>query len=109
MRRARSSRRKSWSIRQVSDKWWPEPFGQPDGLLPPHSPTIGLGLYVSRQLAEGHGGSLVIESSTADGTTFALALPLSMTASTPVVTVAGDPSEASPIQVATPTEALTRS
>jgi signal transduction histidine kinase len=41
----------------------------------------GLGLYISRQLAEGHGGSLRIESSTpGDGTVFALALPLSMAA-----------------------------
>jgi signal transduction histidine kinase len=75
-------------------------------------PGTGLGLYISRQLAEGHGGSLVIESSSPSGTTFALALPLSRRASTPVVpvvTVAGHPSEASPIQVATPTEALTRS
>jgi signal transduction histidine kinase len=37
----------------------------------------GLGLFISRQLAEGHGGSLAIESSTADlGTVFVLALPM---------------------------------
>ena len=37
----------------------------------------GLGLFISRQLAEGHGGSLAIESSTPDdGTVFALALPM---------------------------------
>jgi signal transduction histidine kinase len=37
----------------------------------------GLGLFIGRQLAEGHGGSLTIESSTPDdGTVFALALPL---------------------------------
>jgi signal transduction histidine kinase len=37
----------------------------------------GLGLFISRQLAEGHGGSLAIESSTPDdGTVFALTLPL---------------------------------
>jgi signal transduction histidine kinase len=42
-------------------------------------PGTGLGLYISRQLAEGHGGSLVIESSTPDdGTVFALALPVSV-------------------------------
>jgi signal transduction histidine kinase len=38
----------------------------------------GLGLFIGRQLAEGHGGSLTIESSTPDdGTVFALALPVS--------------------------------
>jgi signal transduction histidine kinase len=37
----------------------------------------GLGLFIGRQLAEGHGGSLTIESSAPDeGTVFALALPL---------------------------------
>jgi two-component system OmpR family sensor kinase len=36
----------------------------------------GLGLFISRQLAEGHGGSLAIERSTPeDGTVFALSLP----------------------------------
>jgi signal transduction histidine kinase len=45
-------------------------------------PGIGLGLYISRQLAESYGGRLVIESSTPGaGTVFALALPLSRTTS----------------------------
>jgi signal transduction histidine kinase len=45
-------------------------------------PGIGLGLYISRQLAESSGGSLVVESSTpGDGTVFALALPISSTTS----------------------------
>ncbi len=40
-------------------------------------PGIGLGLYISRQLAQRHGGSLVVESSTpGEGTVFALSLPL---------------------------------
>ena len=39
----------------------------------------GLGLFIGRQLAEGHDGSLTIERSTPDeGTVFALALPLSL-------------------------------
>jgi signal transduction histidine kinase len=43
-----------------------------------HVTGTGLGLFIGRQLAEGHGGSLMIESSTPDkGTVFALALPLS--------------------------------
>ncbi len=41
-------------------------------------PGIGLGLYISRQLIQGFGGTLVVESSTPDsGSVFALALPLS--------------------------------
>lgn len=69
-------------------------------------PGTGLGLYISRQLAEGHRGSLVVESSTPGrGTVFALTLPLAMPESTPVMTDAGNAGEAS-IQVATPPEAL---
>ncbi len=45
-------------------------------------PGIGLGLYISRHLAEGFGGTLVVEKSTPGaGTVFALALPLSRTTS----------------------------
>ncbi len=45
-------------------------------------PGIGLGLYISRHLAEDFGGTLVVESSTpGTGTVFALTLPLSRTTS----------------------------
>ena len=45
-------------------------------------PGIGLGLYIGRHLAEGYGGTLVVESSSpGTGTVFALALPLSRTTS----------------------------
>jgi len=38
---------------------------------------VGLGLYISRQVAEHHSGSLVLESSTPEeGTVFTLAIPL---------------------------------
>jgi len=42
-----------------------------------HVTGTGLGLFIGRHLAEGHGGSLTIESSTlGEGTVFALALPV---------------------------------
>ena len=45
-------------------------------------PGIGLGLYISRQMAERYGGSLVVERSTPGvGSVFALTLPLSRTVS----------------------------
>ncbi len=44
-------------------------------------PGVGLGLYISRQLAEHHSGSLVLESSTPEeGTVFTLAIPLVVSA-----------------------------
>ena len=43
-------------------------------------PGIGLGLYISRQLVQGFGGTLAVESSTlGEGSAFVLALPLSRT------------------------------
>jgi signal transduction histidine kinase len=67
----------------------------------------GLGLYISRQLAEGHGGSLIVESSTPDrGTVFALSLPLSVAAPTELPGVADDPGQVSS-EVQAPIKALT--
>src|ERR1700730_15124297 len=64
-------------------------------------PGTGLGLYISRRLAEGHGGSLVVESSTPGaGTTVALALPLLVTAAPAALAPVGDPSKASSPMVA---------
>ena len=44
-------------------------------------PGVGLGLYISRQLAEHHSGSLVVETSApGEGTVFTLAIPLASSA-----------------------------
>lgn len=54
-----------------------EPFHRHHDPAFEHVPGTGLGLYISRQLAESHGGSLVIESSEpGSGSRFALTLPL---------------------------------
>lgn len=39
---------------------------------------VGLGLYISRDIARRHGGDLVLESSSEDGSTFTLTLPLAV-------------------------------
>jgi signal transduction histidine kinase len=64
-----------------------------------HVTGTGLGLYIGRQLAEGHGGSLTIESSTPDGgSVFALALPLSTAEPARILNLSsGDPSK--PIRI----------
>lgn len=41
-----------------------------------HYGGFGLGLFVARRTAEGHGGTLTVESTPAGGATFVLALPL---------------------------------
>ncbi len=38
---------------------------------------VGLGLYVSRSVAEAHGGSLIVESELGKGSTFCVTLPIS--------------------------------
>jgi signal transduction histidine kinase len=44
--------------------------------LDPTSPGAGLGLALSRAIAEGHGGTLTVASAPGEGTTFTLTLPL---------------------------------
>lgn len=39
--------------------------------------SLGLGLYISREIAQAHGGEIEVASSQAEGTTFKIVLPLS--------------------------------
>src|SRR5215472_16196698 len=52
-----------------------EPFGQLRGAIESGQPGTGLGLPLSRKLAELHGGTLEIESAEGAGTTVLLSLP----------------------------------
>ena len=52
-----------------------EPFGQVDGELARKHVGTGLGLPLTKELAELHGGHLTMESAVGDGTTITLLLP----------------------------------
>ncbi len=45
--------------------------------VPPAYGGLGLGLYITRQLVEAHGGSVVVESAVGEGSVFQVTLPLS--------------------------------
>lgn len=55
-----------------------EPFER--GVLSSESKGLGLGLYISRQLAVSHGGQLRVASRLGEGSVFTLVLPLDMKA-----------------------------
>ena len=53
-----------------------EPFGQVDSSLARKHQGTGLGLPLTRQLTELHGGSLTLESTVGQGTTVTVVLPV---------------------------------
>ncbi|HEU4537015.1 MAG TPA: PAS domain-containing protein [Polyangiaceae bacterium] len=52
-----------------------EPFQRAVGHVDHASRSVGLGLYIVRQVAEAHRGSVAVTSTEAEGTTFVLRLP----------------------------------
>ena len=57
-----------------------EPFVQLERRLEPEQPGVGLGLAISRDLAERLGGGITVESVPGEGATFSVRLPVSRTA-----------------------------
>ena len=45
-----------------------------------HLPGLGLGLFITKQIAESHGGTIGVESEPGDGATFVLQVPLAVEA-----------------------------
>jgi signal transduction histidine kinase len=69
---------------EVHNDGRPIPADSIPGLFDPfvqkaeHSAGLGLGLYIVREIVRGHGGSVEVHSSPAQGTTFALRWPRSL-------------------------------
>ena len=64
----------------------------------PGSVGLGLGLYLAKEIAEAHGGSLVVESPQTGGARFVLTLPDQLTrSSTPDDVRADSAREATPL------------
>ena len=47
----------------------------PNGATSSASAVVGLGLYIAREIVEGHNGTIDVSSSETDGTSFTVLLP----------------------------------
>jgi signal transduction histidine kinase len=50
-------------------------LAQEDGTQPGHESSLGIGLYITRQIVQAHGGGITVESDVKRGTTFTIRLP----------------------------------
>lgn len=70
-----------WVILEVADDGPGIPADQVEGLFSrftsgSHSSGLGIGLYLARQIAQAHGGTLLVETGPGRGTCFRLSLPV---------------------------------
>jgi signal transduction histidine kinase/DNA-binding NarL/FixJ family response regulator len=79
-----------------------QPFTQADSSINRRFGGSGLGLSISRRLANGLGGDIIVESTPSKGSTFTLNIDLFVVNNSPWINNAGEISQSTPTQSLTP-------